>query len=365
MKYFQLVPILLVLAATARAAEPAADDISDELGRLIANTRVPSLAAAVVLDGRVVAAGAQGVRKQGEAAAVTLDDKYHIGSCTKSMTATLAAILVAEGKIDWETTVNDAFPDVVIHEHYKRATLRQLLSHTAGCPGDINPLLWAQLWNAKGTPSQQRMQLLTAVLAAPPKRKPGEGFEYSNAGVAIAGVMLEKSAGAAYESLLRDKLFVPLKMDSAGFRAPATNGLIDQPYGHNPRPVNPEPGGDNPAAIAPAGAVHCSILDLAKYASFHLNEKSQKLLPAEEFARLHQPAPNADGYALGWKVVERPWAGGTALTHMGSNTMFTAVIWLAPKRNFAVVAACNLGIPEGIKDCDAGVGKLIPTYLPK
>lgn len=355
-----LMLVLLPLSA-ARGEEP--DDLSAELDRLIANTRIPSLAAAAVLKGRLVAAGASGVRRQGESVRVTRDDKYHIGSCTKSMTATLAAMMVAEGKVKWETTVRDVFPDLEIHADYQAATLRQLLAHTAGCPGDVEPRLWSRLWTLAGPPSEQRRHLLAATLKGPPRRKPGTGYEYSNTGVSIAGTMLEHLAGKPFEQLLREKLFQPLELTSAGFRAPATNGRIDQPYGHNPRPVDPEPQGDNPAAIAPAGAVHCSILDLARYARFHLGRGPAGLLSAEQLADLHRPEPAADGYALGWQVVERPWAGGTALTHAGSNTMFYSVIWLAPQRDFAAVAACNLGTREGFAACDAAVAHLIQKYL--
>ncbi|MCO6456558.1 MAG: beta-lactamase family protein [Pirellulaceae bacterium] len=355
-----LVLVLLPLSGV-RGEEP--EELSAELERLIANTQVPSLAAAAVLDGRIVAAGASGVRKQGESVRVTRDDKYHIGSCTKSMTATLAAMMVAEGKVRWETTVRDVFPVLEIHADYQAATLRQLLAHTAGCPGDVEPRLWSRLWSLPGTPSEQRRHLLAETLKGPPRRKPGTGYEYSNTGVSIAGTMLEQLAGRPFEQLLRERLFQPLELASAGFRAPATNGRLDQPYGHNPRPVDPEPQGDNPAAIAPAGAVHCSILDLARYARFHLGRGPTGLLSAEQLAELHRPEPGADGYALGWQVVQRPWAGGTALTHAGSNTMFYCVIWLAPQRDFAAVAACNLGTREGFAACDAAVAHLIQKYL--
>src|SRR5690349_4034747 len=58
---------------------------------------LPAIAAAVVQKDRVVAAGATGERKAGSGISVTLNDKFHIGSCTKSMTALLAVELASEG----------------------------------------------------------------------------------------------------------------------------------------------------------------------------------------------------------------------------------------------------------------------------
>lgn len=69
------------------------------------------------------------------------------------------------------------------------------------------------------------------------------------------------------------------------------------------------------------------------------------------------------GYALGWGVVQRGWAGGTALTHSGSNTLWYAVVWLTPARNAAFLAATNCGSEAGFRACDAAVGAMITKYL--
>lgn len=341
----------------------AMDDVSTELRPLLKNPKVPALAVAVVLEGKVVAAGAAGKRKKGSPEEVTVDDKFHLGSCTKSMTATLAAILVQEGKISWDSTPAEIFKEFPIHEDFGKATLRQLLSNTGGCPGDIHPYLWNQLWLAQGSPAQQRLKMARGILGNAPAYPPGSRYEYSNAGFSIAGAMLETAAGVPYETLLAEKLFNPLGMDSAGFRAPATPGKIDQPYGHDPGPVEPEPKGDNPRAIAPAGAVHCSVVDWAKYARFHLGSGPSALLPKDALEFLHTPVSTQPRCALGWMLVERPWAGGTALTHAGSNTTFYSVIWLAPAKNFAVAALCNTGEEDGFKACDEAIGLMIRKYL--
>ncbi len=360
-KRFLWIPAALTMTLAAR------ESLDDQLAAILAGeAQVPGIAAATVQDGEIVAAGVAGIRKAGRPEKVKLDDLFHIGSCTKSMTACLASILVKDGKIRWESTTAGLFPDLKIHESFRGATLRQLLSNTGGAPDDVPGELWTRLWEARGPETKQRSILVRDILADAPAYPPGGGYAYSNAGFSIAGAMLEKAAGKSFDELLTARLFKPLGMKSAGFGAPATPRKVDQPYGHHVHEgklvsVDPLPAGDNPPAITPAGRVHCSILDLAKYARFHLGGLEGAPLTDEEIRHLHERVEPAENYTLGWLRTERPWAGGTALTHTGSNTMFYAVIWLAPERNFAAVAACNSG--EGAKACDAAAAMMIGRYL--
>ena len=126
-------------------------------------------------------------------------------------------------------------------------------------------------------------------------------------------------------------------------------------------PIPPSPIADNPAVIGPAGTVHCSLADWAKFATMHLRGENGKepLLPAEVFHKLHTAT---DGeYAFGWLVAKRGWAGGATLSHVGSNTMWTADIWLAPKKNAAYLAATNVGAQSGFQACDAAITELIKS----
>jgi CubicO group peptidase (beta-lactamase class C family) len=386
----RLGPLLLVLTLTlidvvphtAKAGEvgtsPTAPD-SDPTSELLKTIRVehgfPALAAAVVVNGEIVATNAVGFRKHGGSEVVTVNDKFHIGSITKSMTATVAAMLVEQGKISWKTTIGESFADFVaqIHPEYRAVTLEQLLAHRGGAPGNAPKDLWLKAWEAKGTPSEQRLDFVKGMLGRKPETEPGKRKVYSNQGYAIAGVMLELAGAKAWEDLMQEMLFEPLEMHSAGFGAPATLGTTDQPWGHRKKrfsviePVAPGPRADNPPSIGPAGTVHCSLPDLAKYVAFHMAGKrgESKLLKTETFEKLHAPV-GADDYALGWIVLERKWAGGRALMHNGSNTMFYVVVWMAPERNCAVIVATNIGgVDAAFAGCDEAAGKLIEQYFPK
>lgn len=362
-----LILALLVLALRTEIS-PAAppDDLTGLLQRrLDMNRELPSLCAVAIVDGALRGAGAAGVRKRGDTTPVTVDDKYHIGSCTKSFTATLAAALVEDGKIQWDSTAGEVLRKLRPHDGYADVTLAQLLTNTGGCPGDVPPDLWKAAWQATGSNTRQRQSFVEAMLRREPAYPAGKGYAYSNTGFSVAGLMLEEATGDSWEELVAERIFVPLGMKSGGFREPAGKRRTpDQPWGHTEEgdPVEPGPSADNPAAIAPAGAVHTSLPDLARYVMLHMKRETGSVIKkAESFGRLHTVA--AEDYAMGWIIAKRPWANGPALTHTGSNTMFTTVIWMAPERGFAVIVATNIGAGVAAKPCDEVAGDLIEKYL--
>jgi CubicO group peptidase (beta-lactamase class C family) len=122
--------------------------------------------------------------------------------------------------------------------------------------------------------------------------------------------------------------------------------------------------------MAPAGTIHMTIEDWAKFVALHLrgeksgwtNAAGETLLPAEAFAKLHMP-PEGGDYACGWIAAKQPWAGGKALTHAGSNTMWYCTTWLAPERGFAFLVATNQGGAKAAKGCNAAIGALIQEHL--
>jgi CubicO group peptidase (beta-lactamase class C family) len=284
------------------------------------------------------------------------------------MTSTLAAMLIERGALKWDTTLADVFPNLQMDAAWRGVTLEQLLSHRAGAPHDPPPDLWVVAQMRAGTPTEQRWEFVRGLLQTPPDPPAGTKFIYSNQGYSIAGVMLEQATGKPWEELMRDMLFRPLKLDSAGFGAPGSPRDVDQPWGHlraasRLGPITPGPFADNPPVIGPAGTVHAGIGDFARYAGWHADEarRDDSRLKAASFRKLHTALEGQD-YAPGWRVVQRPWAGGRVLTHNGTNTMNYAVMWVAPERDFAVVAATNAGGPDAGKGCDDAVAMLVRRW---
>ena len=347
------ITLLCLIPVTVHAETPPPKDVSSLLTPIIQKHDVPGMAAAVVRNGEIVAVGVAGLRTRGKPDKIASADHFHIGSDTKALTAMLCGILVDEGKLKWGQTLGETFPELKksMHSQYQAVTLEQLLTHRGGAPSAIEKdELWGKLWQHKGTPTSARRLLFQGVTSKPPEATPGEKFIYSNAGFSIAGHMAEKVTGKSWEDRMREKIFRPLCMTTAGFGAPAKN---DQPRGHKAdgSPVEPGPGADNPVAIGPAGIVHCSIGDWAKFVAANLPSAKTKLVKPETLEKLHAPAPGEPKYAMGWIIADgQPWAGGPALTHAGSNTMWYAVAWLAPKKDFAVVIACNQANDKACND---------------
>jgi CubicO group peptidase (beta-lactamase class C family) len=351
---------------TVHAEVPKPKDVSALLAPIVAKHHVPGMAAAVLQSGEIVAIGVTGVRTSGKPEKIATADRFHISSDTKPMTAMLCGILVDEGKMKWNQTLGETFPELKksTHPQYQGVTLEQLLTHRAGAPGALEKdELWGKLWQHKGTPMRARRLLLEGVTTKPPEATPGEKFIYSNAGVSIAGHMAEKVTGKPWEDLMRERIFRPLGMTSAGFGAPGTRARNDQPRGHKAdgSPVEPGKGADNPVAIGPAAIVHCSIRDWAKFIAACLPSAPTKLVKPETLVKLHTPAPGTPKYAMCWIIADgQPWAGGPALTHAGSNTMWFAVAWLAPAKDFAVLVACN---QANDKACNDAVLALIADHF--
>jgi hypothetical protein len=85
----------------------------------------------------------------------------------------------------------------------------------------------------------------------------------------------------------------------------------------------------------------------------------------ETWKKLHTAVPGQD-YALGWVTAARPWTGGPAFWHNGTNTLFFAIAWVAPARDRIFVAATNAGgLPgPGSLSTDAAVEALSLKYAP-
>ena len=283
------------------------------------------------------------------------------------MTATLTAMFIEEGKLGWNTTIAEVFPELKgkMDKSYESVSVEQLLTHHGGCPAHPPPAAWRRAWEQQGTASEQRYEFIQAVLNKPPETPPGKKFVYSNQGYAIIGAMLEKIAGKPWEALLTERLFQPLGMKSAGFGVPGAIGSVDQPWGHTGSGAKAKPAqSDNPPAIGPAGIVHCSLDDLARYTILHLQRGlgADRLLKPETFRKLHTP-PAGQEYACGWVSVKRGWAKGKALMHNGSNNMWYVVIWLAPERNFSVVVGANIAGSEAEQGCDDVASSMIDKWL--
>lgn len=305
---------------------------------------LPALAVVMVHDGEVIEMAVDGNRAVNSDKKVTADDRWHIGSITKSMTATLAAQLVKQGQLQWDVTIEDIYPSLAttMQPQYREVTLRQLLSNTSGLPSNMPT--FDEYHNHPDSITVQRQQVVAEVTALAPHNDVGV-HHYSNLGYMVAGAMMETVTGSAWELLMQQYVFAPLLMIDAGFAAPDNTGDLQQPVGHKKpkgrwRAVmeNGSQITDNPMVLGPAGTVHASLADMGKYMAAHLAGAAASYdgayLSADLFKELHTAAPNTE-YALGWGTT------GQTLSHGGSNTMWLAKLDISPATNSALFVVTN------------------------
>lgn len=327
---------------------------------------LPAIAAAVVKDGKVISAGAVGTRRTGVNIPVTIHDRFHLGSDTKAMTALLAAMLVEEGKFRWDTTIAETFPELAekMDHRLRRVTLEQLLSHTSGIPTDNEDIIkvYSEAMSQDGNLDDLRYWLVQQWSKRPLESDPGTKFAYANMGYTIIGAMIERVEKKTWDEAITERIFIPLKLRTAGLGPQSSLGKIDAPLGHfivdgKVKAVLAGPNGDGPSIIGPAGIAHMSILDFARWAGWNAGEgkRNPVLVKPETMRKLHTPVitmperkdaapgtPPGGKYAFGWGELTVDWAPYPLLYHGGSNGMNLAHIWIDTKRDFAIVIVTNI-----------------------
>jgi CubicO group peptidase (beta-lactamase class C family) len=335
------------------------------LNSYLTRYELPALAAAVVRDGKIIASGAVGTRRAGEKIPVTMDDRFHLGSDTKAMTALLAAMLVEEGKLRWDTTIGETFPELAgtMDPGLRRVTLEQLLSHTSGIPTDNEDIMkvYREAFFQEGNLDDLRYWIVREWSRRPPE--PKAKFSYSNLGYTIAGAMIERTGKKTWDEMITERVYIPLGLRTAGLGQQSSLGRIDAPLGHyvaggKVKAVLAGPNGDVPVMLGPAGISHMSVLDFAHWAGWNAGQgkRGPALVKPETMKKLHTPVismpekknpapgtPPGGGYALGWGELIMEWAPYPLLYHGGSNGMNLAHIWLDTKRDFAMVVVSNMG----------------------
>jgi CubicO group peptidase (beta-lactamase class C family) len=342
-------------------------DLAGLLESIRVKERLPALAAAIIIDGKIYATAAVGTRKAKTNNWVTVDDKFLIASCSKAFTATLSAVLIEKGYLDWNTTLKEAYPDISMRSEYENITLIQLLSHRAGLPEWIyhvtskNAAESAQFidiwWTDRDTPVIMRDEYLKETVEQNLADKPGESIFYSSSGYLMAGAMLEKITGKAYEQLMTEEIFEPLALTTAGFGQPIKFDPQNQPFGHFGYFRTPRLD-DFPEYMAPTGVIHISIRDWAKFILLHLeiDTKHKVNLDGKTLSTLHSPPDSATwrtgseekgygipslNYALGWYTFNIDDKEGL-IWHPGGNLGFIAQVIVDPVKNNAILIATNV-----------------------
>lgn len=367
--------ILVLLTALMVQAMGNADPITNEKNTMSAEyswlseivssqpklKTTPAIGVAIVGPEGVLAIHTQGLRTARGSDNVTQSDMWHLGSCTKAMTALLYADLVEQGKTSWGATIPDLFPDIAdqIDASWTDTTVEDLLDHTSGV-GDIN-LKWLLARRSDERPiTEQRYEDAVRTFSAPPKGNP-DTFEYSNLNYILVGAAIERITEQSWEEAFREHKPGQLMGESGwGFGPPQG----DNPIGHKKLlgfflPVGQNWNkADNPAALGPAGTVHASLESWAGFVSAFL--KSSDKLSEETKKHLTSIHQQGGDYALGWG--RHTIGDDIVIGHSGSNTMWFSDVLIIPAKDRAILVVTNSATPSS-HELVQSISKSVRTKL--
>jgi D-alanyl-D-alanine carboxypeptidase len=360
---FAALPLAAALPAAARIRPD--DAAAAALDAVFAETAPPALAAGIVTRDGLGWAGVRGVRRAGHEAMATLDDRWHLGSNTKAMTAAVLGRLIEQGRARWSMPLAEALPGLTLDPAWAGTTLDGLMRHRAGLlDAGLLDRDWLIAAHADQRPlPEQRAAFAARALGAPPAGPVGE-FAYGNGNYIVLGAAIEALTGQAWEVTMQAELFAPLGLASAGFGAPRG----EAPWGHRGG-VGVDPAGfaDNPRALGPAGTAHMSLADYARFVAAMMGGVPGWLTDETRRHLLTPAAGSPPAYAAGWGVGTAPWAGvggpGPTITHNGSNTMWFATVLAAPERGLGFIALSNDGT-AGRTACQALIQRLAALQTP-
>ncbi len=335
--------LLSSLFAAGTAVQGAADDIDAKIAAAAAASPRYALGVAIADGMSAPQLHTYGPRRSDVADTVAADATWHIGSISKSFTATLVIQQVDRGTLDLDAPIGDYLAgEADMDPSWRALTLRQLLSHTAGLPANAG--IASMRLRQTEELHQTRQKVLSGLWSKPVT--PGS-FAYSNVGYVLAGYVLETVTGQPWETLIQTDIAAPLNLKSLGFGAP--QGAAD-PWGHRnmllfKKPVDPqEKGADNPAWMGPAGTLHMSLADLAAWGQAHMSAcagEAPQFLSAQACKEMQTEVDSQ--YGLGWVV-----SGDGHVWHNGSNTMWYAVLSIDPPRQAVIAVATNVMQPQRI-----------------
>jgi len=356
----RVLSLLLTLGLLATAIPSVAMAQSpdpDGLDRMIAQAQsqwpVPGLAVAIVKDGKTVLARGYGLREADGSEAVDAHTLFAIASNTKAFTAAALAMLVEEGKLDWDDRVQEHLPWFQLYDPYvsHEMRIRDLLSHRSGLgtfSGDL-------LWYGTGYSAKEVVRRARFIPPAGPFRA---SYGYSNLMFIAAGEVVAAVSGMSWQDFVETRILEPLGMDRTVVSVQDLLQMENVATPHKNRTDGVVPiDWYNWDAMAAAGGIISSVSDMARWMMLRLEHGSSdglQLFSPEsswEMWTIHnpqgispgvreaRPTTHFRGYGLGWSLND--YQGRLVASHGGGyDGMFSRVV-LVPEEKLGIVVLTN------------------------
>jgi CubicO group peptidase (beta-lactamase class C family) len=339
---------LLVLLSRASTA----DSVDDFVEAFRERHRIPGIALAICRNGEVVKARGYGLANVELDVPVKPETLFQSGSLGKQFAAMAVLILAEEGKLGLDDRLSEFFPGSPAS--WKDITVRHLLTHTSGIPD------WEyRFLDYRRDYTEDELVKLAQTLEL--DFPPGTHWSYSNTGYVLVGVLIRKVTGQFYGDSLEERIFSPLRMETARVISEAdivknrsTGYLLKNDKLQNQSWVSPS------LNTTADGSLYLSVLD---YARWDAGLAAGRLLKKESYDVMWSPVRLAEGttypYGFGWRLdVQR---GDRVIAHGGSWQGFQTAIARYPERGLTVVALANLRQAEPGRVVTAVAGLVEPA----
>lgn len=351
-------------AAPASTAPARAYDLEADVTRVMKTFDVPGIAIAIVKDGKVIVARGFGVRKLGEPAPVDGKTLFEIASNSKAFTAAALAMLVDEGKLDWDDPVTKHLPDFQMYDAYvtHEMTVRDLLTHRSGLGLGAGDLLW---WPTTSFSTDEIIQKLRYIRPATSFRG---SYAYDNLLYIVAGKIVAQKAGKPWGEVVRERILEPVGMTATTTSLAANAGNPNVANAHSKIGGKIAAVRSMPVANA-AGAVgiNTNAEDIARWMTVLLDEgriasagkdaqgkevrlfsakQAREMWTAQTPIRIDEPKPalaatkpNFLAYGLGFQL--RDYKGKKVALHSGALQGFYSQVVLVPEAKLGIAILTN------------------------
>jgi CubicO group peptidase (beta-lactamase class C family) len=353
-----LVTALVFVAV--RKARVAEDQRTAKLEALFApfnDSKSPGIAVLVRKDGHAIFEHGYGVRDLRTFAAIDPETNFRLASCTKQFTAMAIMLLVHDGKLRYEETLTEVFPEFPAYG--KTITIRNLLNHTSGLQ-DYETLM-EQDERGGGHHWTAESQIQDAeVLALLEKQNStlfpaGTKWAYSNSGYVLLGSIVAKVSGKSFGEFLRDRIFAPLKMDQTLAYEKGKNEVANRAFGHTKEADGwKQTDQSSTSATLGDGGVYSSLSDLAKWdeaLAQHTLLGEDEMRPAWTPVKLaggarpkwpadsDRPVGTPVAYGFGW-FIDYYW-GHPWMWHYGDTMGFHSYVSRFVDDKLSIILLCN------------------------
>ncbi|MFC2168615.1 serine hydrolase domain-containing protein, partial [Acidobacteriota bacterium] len=318
------------------------EKLSEILEQKRQENHIPGMALAVVKDGNIIFTQGFGWADIEKREPMTPNHVFAIGSASKAFTTTLIGMMVDEGRMTWDDPLTRFLPYFTMKPKSPDPdavlTIRDCLTHRSGF------IRTNMIWLLSGL---SREEVLKKVTEAVPWMEFRKSFVYTNIMYMAAGVAAGKAGDSSWDTLIKKRIFAPLEMthsftlfDERPIENLANGYIWDDVQKQNFR--NPRRSMDN---VGPAGSVNSTVLDMAKWIIFHLNNGKigeESLLSEESHNEMWSKQFDIGRgryYGFGWFL--RDWRGRPAIEHGGGIDGFTTQVYMLPEENIGFVLLTN------------------------